>query len=78
MDQFGLEMAFICGLLIVQPHCRVQIEGHVKVAQTGQVPMLMQMEVLGHLASLLVIKAIIQMEGIIAPEHAIQLPARCH
>jgi hypothetical protein len=31
------------------------------------------MEVLGHLASLLVVKAIIQMEGIEAPNHNIQL-----
>jgi hypothetical protein len=54
-------------------HSRVQLEGYVKAAQTGQDPTLMQMEMLGHLASLLVVKVIIQTEGIIVPKREIQL-----
>jgi hypothetical protein len=49
------------------------LAGHAKAAQTGQDPMSMQMEVLGHLASLLVVKALIQTDGIVVVNWEIKL-----
>jgi hypothetical protein len=54
--------------IIDDMHSGVQLAGHVKAAQTGQDLMSMQMEVLGHLASLLVVKAIIQTNSIVTPD----------
>jgi predicted heme/steroid binding protein len=51
----------------------VHLAGHAKAAQTGQDPTSMQMEVLGHLASLLVVKALIQTNGIIVVNWEIKL-----
>jgi predicted heme/steroid binding protein len=51
----------------------VCLAGHAKAAQTGQDPMLMQMEVLGHLASLLVVKALIKTDGIVVVNQEIKL-----
>jgi hypothetical protein len=51
----------------------IRLAGHAKAAQTGQDPMLMQMEVLGHLASLLVVKALIQTDGIVVVNREIKL-----
>jgi hypothetical protein len=54
-------------------HSGVCLVEHAEAAQTGQDPMSMQMEVLGHLASLLVVKALIQTEGIVVPNREIKL-----
>jgi hypothetical protein len=55
------------------PHSGVRLAGHAKAAQTGQDLTSMRMEVLGHLASLLVVKALIQTDGIVVPNRAIKL-----
>jgi hypothetical protein len=51
----------------------VHLAGHAKAAQTRQDPMSMKMEVLGHLASLLVVKALIQTDGIVVVNQEIKL-----
>jgi hypothetical protein len=51
----------------------VRLAAHAKAAQTRQDPTLMRMEVLGHLASLLVVKALIQTDAIVVVNREIKL-----